>query len=148
MDTTSGQLPEEWKAEFLKMKPIIPAILQLVTALVIIIFGCFGEVHIATPWWAGILFILSGTSFCFLFIWPLVTLEIFSLVTVVISILASVAAIIIYAVEFSIPQLFPHYNSNVLSYQVDVTMLALCAFELGISAWILTFLIILRRTAL
>ncbi|XP_063306707.1 uncharacterized protein LOC134608006 isoform X2 [Pelobates fuscus] len=74
MDTTSGQLPEEWKAEFLKMKPIIPAILQLVTALVIIIFGCFGEVHIATPWWAGILFILSGTSFCFLFIWPLVTL--------------------------------------------------------------------------
>ncbi|XP_063306709.1 uncharacterized protein LOC134608006 isoform X3 [Pelobates fuscus] len=129
MDTTSGQLPEEWKAEFLKMKPIIPAILQLVTALVIIIFGCFGEVHIATPWWAGIL-------------------EIFSLVTVVISILASVAAIIIYAVEFSIPQLFPHYNSNVLSYQVDVTMLALCAFELGISAWILTFLIILRRTAL
>ncbi|KAE8597236.1 hypothetical protein XENTR_v10016398 [Xenopus tropicalis] len=142
-------LSESWKQQFFKLFPIIPAVLQLIGAFIIIILGCFGEIHVGTPWWSGILFVVSGASLCLLFKWPLVRLELFAFATVVLSILAAAAAVIVYALEFSVPQLFPHDHSDpdhlVLTYHVDVSVLALCSFELGISVWILSILILSRK---
>ncbi|KAE8597237.1 hypothetical protein XENTR_v10016398 [Xenopus tropicalis] len=106
-------LSESWKQQFFKLFPIIPAVLQLIGAFIIIILGCFGEIHVGTPWWSGILFVVSGASLCLLFKWPLVRLELFAFATVVLSILAAAAAVIVYALEFSVPQLFPHDHSDV-----------------------------------
>ncbi|KAM3928111.1 uncharacterized protein RB166_006247 [Leptodactylus fuscus] len=148
MDYTNGFLPDSWTQVFLQQKPLIPAIIQLITAIAIIIVGCFGEIHVGTPWWSGILYTLSGTSLCILYIWKLKKLEIISVLTVILSILASVAAIVIYSLEFSYPQLFPHNESDVvLTYRVDVSILGLCSFQLGISVWILIILLLTRKAA-
>ncbi|KAM4026649.1 uncharacterized protein ACNLHF_022529 [Anomaloglossus baeobatrachus] len=146
MDLRNGFLPDTWTVMFLKHKPLIPAIIQIVTAIVIIIIGCFGEIHVGTPWWSGILYILSGASLCLLYIWQLSKLEIISALTVILSITASAAAIVIYSLEFSYPLLFPHSKSDVtLTYRVDVSILGLCSFQLGISIWILVILILSRK---
>ncbi|XP_056376402.1 uncharacterized protein LOC130273491 [Hyla sarda] len=146
MDYTNDFLSDSWAQMFLRHKPLIPAVVQLVTAIVIIIVGCFGEIHVGTPWWTGILYILSGVSLCLLYIWKLHMLEIISIVTVILSIMASVASIVIYALEFSNPQLFPHSKSDVaLTYQVDVSILGLCSFQFEITVWILTILFLSRR---
>lgn len=142
MDSTNDELPESWKLIFFKHKPIIAAVIQIVTAIVIIIVGSIGEVHVGIPWWSGILYLISGVSLCLLIKRQTVKLGILSLGTVVLSMLASVAAIIFYSVEFTNPQLFPHFKSDVaLTYRVDGSILGLCAFELGISIWIIIMLI-------
>ncbi|XP_077347741.1 uncharacterized protein LOC143996526 [Lithobates pipiens] len=141
MDSTNDGLPESWKLIFFKHKPIIPAVIQIVTAIVIIIVGSFGEVHVGIPWWSGVLYLISGGSLCLLIRRQTVKLEILTFGTVVLSILASTAAIIFYSVEFTNPQLLPHFKSDVaLAYRVDASILGLCAFELGISIWIVIML--------
>ncbi|KAM4689619.1 uncharacterized protein O3C94_007665 isoform 1-T4 [Discoglossus pictus] len=151
MDSTQEYLSETWKDQFFRRKPIIPGVIQLATALAIIIVGCFGEIHVGAPWWSGILFLVSGISLCLLIVWPIVKMEVSAFVAAVLGIVAAVAAIIAYSVEFTIPALFPHDHSNVdrlvLTYHVDITVLALCAFQLGISVYILSILILTRRAA-
>ncbi|KAJ6662074.1 hypothetical protein lerEdw1_012921 [Lerista edwardsae] len=134
-----SELPEAWKTEFVNMRPLIPAIFQVVTAIAIIVTGCFGEVGIGTPWWSGSMvvkseyliiisrnihfccienetkFFISGTSLLILLLMKqTVFWERCAFVTIILSTLIAVLAITLYSLEFTLATLprspFPHHG--------------------------------------
>ncbi|XP_066487147.1 uncharacterized protein [Tiliqua scincoides] len=155
-DTCRGhELPEAWKTEFVKMRPLIPAIFQVVTAIAIIVTGCFGEAGIGTPWWSGSMFIISGTSLLMLLLMKqTVFWEKCAFITIILSTLIAVLALTLYCLEFALATLpqspFPHQGISatrlVRHYNVTTAELALTAFELGICSWILYILQKSRKT--
>ncbi|KAL8165596.1 UNVERIFIED_CONTAM: hypothetical protein K2H54_048776 [Gekko kuhli] len=151
----SSELPEAWKTKFAKMRPIIPAIFQILPAVAMIIAGCFGQPGFGTPWWSGIMFLVSGISLLILVLKKqTVVWEKLTFIAMILSMLIAVLAVALYSLEFALATLpqspFPHHGLNstelIRHYSVNTAELALVAFELGICAWILHILQEARKT--
>ncbi|XP_078541995.1 uncharacterized protein LOC144827620 isoform X4 [Lissotriton helveticus] len=97
-------LSDEWKTQFTKAKPRVPAVLQIGIGIAIFVLGFIGEIHIGVPWWSGITFLTAGILLIVLVVKQLQILD----------------------------------RALLLSYTVDCVILALLAFELGLSIWILS----------
>ncbi|XP_077158711.1 uncharacterized protein LOC143820152 isoform X1 [Paroedura picta] len=146
---TSSELPEAWKTTFAKMRPIIPAVFQILPAVAMIIAGCFGQPGFGTPWWSGITFLISGICLLILVLKKqTVVWEKWTFIAMILSMLVAVLAVTLYSLEFALATLphspFPHHGLNstqlIRHYKVNTAELVLVAFELGICAWSLHIL--------
>ncbi|KAM9163441.1 uncharacterized protein ACDP82_001203 [Pangshura tecta] len=151
---TSNELPEVWKTEFTKQRPIIPVVFQVAAAIAMFVLGCFAEAGIGAPWWCAIMFLIFGLSLLILVKKHSVPWEKCAFVTIILSIITAVAGTIYYSLEFSLirsPQSpFPHDISDperlARAYRVQSAELGLAAFELGVSVWIFCLLQQARKT--
>ncbi|XP_078541992.1 uncharacterized protein LOC144827620 isoform X2 [Lissotriton helveticus] len=121
-------------------------VLQIGIGIAIFVLGFIGEIHIGVPWWSGITFLTAGILLIVLVVKQLQILEVFAFAATIISILVAIAGIIFYILEFSLygtlDDPYVHDTASdralLLSYTVDCVILALLAFELGLSIWILS----------